>query len=249
MFAEADLSLTSNGDLRKKLWIGYLNAGLKVFGPMAVVGWPVALPVIGGSLADMVLNIDKAVNGKTSAERKEGVLGAIFSGIDALFNIPFLKGTGALAEFDAPSEIYEADQLAETDTAADPAPEEPNEILPAPQERPSLSSQTVQARQIPQRFQSNEILEGLNPVTEPGKYQGIYRLNSDPPYAILMNDTAYSVRYFNDSRGGGFWAIIDPARPNQLIHAIPVRLNSEGLWERMTQLGLRAVSVWAGNAL
>lgn len=44
MFAEADLSLTSNGDLRKKLWIGYLSAGLKVFGPMAAIGWPVALP-------------------------------------------------------------------------------------------------------------------------------------------------------------------------------------------------------------
>lgn len=239
MFDEADLSLISNGDLRKKLWIGYLSAGLKVFGPMAMVGWPVALPVIGASLANMGLNIDKAVNGKTSAQRKEGVLGAIFSGIDALFNIPFLKGFGALAEFDVPPEIYEADELAETETTAELEPEEPNEILPVLQEQPSLSSETVQAGQIPQRFQSNEILEGLNPVTEPGKYQGIYRLNTHPPHAILMNDTAYCVRYFNDSEGGGFWAIIDPVKPNQLIHAIPVRLNSEGLWERMTQLGLK----------
>lgn len=239
MFAEADLSLTSNGDLRKKLWIGYLSAGLKVLGPMAVVGWPVALPVIGASLADMGLNIDKAVNGKTSAERKEGVLGAVLSGIDALFNIPFLKGTGALTEFDVPPEAFEANELTEADTAAELESEEPNEILPDPQELPSPPSETVQVPQIAQRFQSNEILEGLNPVTEPGKYQGIYRLNTDPPYAILMNDTAYCVRYFNDSQGGGFWAIIDPAKPNQLIHAIPVRLNSEGLWERMTQLGLK----------
>ncbi|MCX2544542.1 membrane-targeted effector domain-containing toxin [Pseudomonas sp. COW5] len=239
MFAEADLSLTSNGDLRKKLWIGYLSAGLKVLGPMAVVGWPVALPVIGASLVDMGLNIDKAVNGKTSEERKEGVLGAIFSGIDALFNIPFLMGSGALPELEVPSEASEASELAETDTAAVKEPEEPNEILPVLQEQPSATSETVQVRQIPQHFQSNEILDGLDPVGEPGQYQGIYRLNANPPYAIRMNDTTYYVRYFSDSQGGGFWAIIDPARPNQLIHAIPVRLNSEGLWERMTQLGLK----------
>jgi hypothetical protein len=66
MFAEAELSLTSNGDLRKKLWIGYLSAGLKVFGPMAVVGWPIALPVVGASIASLGLNIDQAVNGKTA---------------------------------------------------------------------------------------------------------------------------------------------------------------------------------------
>jgi hypothetical protein len=239
MLVEADLSLTSNGDLRKKLWIGYLSAGLKVLGPMAVVGWPVALPVIGASLADMGLNIDKAVNGKTSEERKEGVLGAILSGIDALFNIPFLMGSGALPEFDLPSEVSEASELAETGTPAELESEEPNEILPVAQELPSPTSETVQVRQIPQHFQSNEILDGLDPVAEPGKYQGIYRLNTDPPYAILMNDIAYCVRYFSDSQDGGFWAIIDPAKPNQLIHAIPVRLNSQGLWERMTQLGLK----------
>ncbi|MFM9381786.1 membrane-targeted effector domain-containing toxin [Pseudomonas sp. UV AK001] len=239
MSAEADLSLTSNGDLRKKLWIGYLSAGLKVLGPMAVVGWPVALPVIGASIADMGLNIDKAVNGKTSEERKEGVLGAVLSGIDALFNTPFLMGSGALPEFDLPSEVSETSELAESGTPAELESEEPNEILPVAQELPLPTSETVQVRQIPQHFQSNEILDGLNPVAEPGKYQGIYRLNADSPYAIQMNDTAYYVRYFSDSQGGGFWAIIDPAKPNQLIHAIPVRLNSKGLWERMTQLGLK----------
>ena len=98
MFAEASLSLTSNGDLRKKLWIGYLSAGVKVFGPMAVVGWPIALPVIGASIANMGLNIDQAVNGKTAAERKAGILGAVLSGIDMLFNLLVLKGPGTLAE-------------------------------------------------------------------------------------------------------------------------------------------------------
>lgn len=55
----------------------------------------------------------------------------------------------------------------------------------------------------------------------------------------VMNNTAYYVRYLTDSQGGGFWAIVDPVRSNQLIHALPVRLNDEGLWERMTQLSLK----------
>ena len=96
MFAEAELTLTSNGDLRKKLWIGYLSAGVKVFGPLAVVGWPVALPVIGASIANMGLNIDQAVNGKTAEERKAGIIGAVISEIDVLLNLPFLKGPGSL---------------------------------------------------------------------------------------------------------------------------------------------------------
>lgn len=243
MFDEADLSLTSNGDLRKKLWIGYLSAGLKVFGPMAAVGWPVALPVIGASLANMGLNIDQAVNGKTAAERKEGVIGAVLSGINALFNLPFLKGVGSMAEVGAEVDAAEAAEWAEyseaTQVSEEPAPQEIEGVSPPPGETISMPHESGQVLEIAQTFQSNELLDGLTPDSEPGKYQGIYRLNSDPPYAILMNDTAYYVRYFADSQGGGFWAIIDPARPNQLIHSLPVRLNAEGTWERITRLGLK----------
>ncbi|MNI60211.1 hypothetical protein D3C73_1154070 [compost metagenome] len=47
MISDAEFMLHSNGELRKKLWIGYLNAFNKMFGPMAAVGWPVALAVVG----------------------------------------------------------------------------------------------------------------------------------------------------------------------------------------------------------
>lgn len=239
MFAEADLSLTSNGDLRKKLWIGYLSAGLKVFAPMAMVGWPVALPVIGASLANMGLNIDKAVIGKTAGERKEGVLAAVLSGIDALLNIPFLKGTGALAELDESLQAIESSEVTDAGAASELESEHPNEIVPAMEELSPGPSETLPRSRVPQKYQSNEVLDGLTPVSEPGKYQGIYRLNTEPSCAIVMNDAAYYVRYFNDSQGRGFWAIVDPGKPNQLIHALPVRLNSEGVWERMTPLGLK----------
>ena len=235
MYAEADLSLTSNGDLRKKLWIGYLSAGLKVFGPMAAVGWPVALPVIGASLANMGLNIDQAVNGKTASERKQGVIGAIFSAIDALFNLPFLKGAGSLAEEARAIESIDAIEPAEP-TLIGPVPEEGTVAPPVRVDLPPTAEGILE---IPQSYQSNELLDGLTPIADNGKYAGVYRLDSDPPFAILMNDSAYYVRYFADSQGGGIWAIVDPARPNQLIHSLPVQLNAEGYWERLTKLGLK----------
>ncbi|QVW24389.1 membrane-targeted effector domain-containing toxin [Pseudomonas hormoni] len=238
MFAEASLSLTSNGDLRKKLWIGYLSAGLKVFGPLAAVGWPVALPVIGASIANMGLNIDQAVNGKTAAERKEGILGAVLNGIDALFNVPFLRGAGSTLEVGVQVEAAEAAEMADlTESAAtveSPAPTSLPVETPLP-----IPSETAVAPEVPARYQCNELLEGLTPDYETGKYQGIYRLDADPSYAILMNDNAYYVRYFADSKGGGFWAIIDPERPNQFVHSLPVRLNAQGDWGRMQSLRLR----------
>jgi hypothetical protein len=241
MNAEADLSLTSNGDLRKKLWIGYLSAGLKVFGPMAVVGWPVALVVIGASLASMGLNIDQAVNGKTAAERKQGVIGAILNGIDTLFNLPLLKGTGSLEEIGTQAQAADTVELAgELESpAGELEAEESSWRVPALEQLPPTTPETAPMADIPQTFQSNELLDSYSPVTETGKFEGIYRLDSDPPYAILMNDMAYYVRYFATSADDGFWAIIDPERPNQMIHSLPVRLNAEGNWERMTRLGLK----------
>ncbi|HJR29549.1 MAG TPA: membrane-targeted effector domain-containing toxin [Pseudomonas sp.] len=249
MFSEADLSLTSNGDLRKKLWIGYLSAGLKVFGPMAAVGWPLALPVIGASLANMGLNIDQAVNAKTAGERKQGVIGAVFSGIDALFNLPFLKSVGSMAEVGAEVDAAQAAEWAEYSETTQPldepvpqsekAPEETEGAPPAGDITP-MQAEADLPSDIPQTYQCNELLEGESPIAEPGKFQGIYKLDSDPPYAILLNDTAYYVRYFPDSQGGGYWAIVDPVRPNQFIHSLPVRLNAAGQWERMPKLGLQA---------
>ncbi|PTT30090.1 membrane-targeted effector domain-containing toxin [Pseudomonas sp. HMWF021] len=248
-WAEADLSLTSNGDLRKKLWIGYLSAGLKVFGPLAAVGWPVALPVIGASVASMGLNIDQAVNGRTSAERKSGVIGAILSGINALFNAPFLKGSGALTEAGTTLDNVEATEMAqllEDTLPAQTVESTEDAILSTSSETATLSGAfhslppaVEQPVAIPQAYQSNELLEGLQPIADSGKYQGIYRLNSDPPFAVLIGDDAYYVRYFPDSQGGGYWAIVDPVRPNQFIHSLPVRLNAAGQWERIVQPGLK----------
>ncbi|WP_445261177.1 membrane-targeted effector domain-containing toxin [Pseudomonas sp. RA_35y_Pfl2_P32] len=233
MFAEAELSLTSNGDLRKKLWIGYLSAGLKVFGPMAVVGWPIALTVIGADIASMGLNIDQAANGKTAKERKAGVLGAVLGGIDLLFNLLLLKGPGTLEEI-GPDNLFEVE---ETLNNKGGRPQGwPAEL---PGELESAVPEAAQPFEIPEHWQANELLEGQTPVSDSGQFQGIYRLDSNPSTAIMLDDIVYYVRYEADLNGGGTWSIIDPENPHGFSGSIPVRLNAEGEWALAPRAGLK----------
>ena len=277
MAAEAHLALTSNSDLRKKLWIGYLSAGLKVFGPMAAVGWPFALPLIGASIANMGLNIDQATNGPTPTERKAGVTGAVLNAIDIVFNIPFLISTGAQLEVGPQVEFAEAEEmrglieltspetpflppLAQTPvtavTAVEPeaAVELTNEI---PIETTIASTRelaTAAARQgssfpkIPAKYRCNELLAQRSVEAAPGKYEGIYRLDKEPSFAIELDGDAYYVRYFGASEDTGNWAIVNPERPNQFVYSLPVRLGSSGKWERMPASRLRGGGQCVGKA-
>ncbi|MET0777392.1 MAG: membrane-targeted effector domain-containing toxin [Pseudomonas mandelii] len=248
MLEEADLTLVTHGQMRKQLWLGYLIAGLHVFGPLAVMGWPIALPVIGASLAAMGLNIDKAVNGKTAAQRKAGVIGAVLDGINTLFNIPLLKEVSVLEEAGAAAEAAEAAEMADFNKTLDPeetvatqdhqASAESEEGSLQPSVLPTLPDETAVAFEVPEHWQSNEILENY-PMATSGKYRGIYSLTSNPSTAIMMNDQAYYVRYEADINGGGTWAIIDPANPHASTGSIPVRLNGEDEWELAPKAGLK----------
>ncbi|WP_207285687.1 membrane-targeted effector domain-containing toxin [Pseudomonas sp. FW300-N2A2] len=248
MLEEADLTLVSNGQMRKQLWLGYLTAALHVFGPLAVLGWPIALPVIGASIAAMGLNIDKAVNGKTAAERKAGIIGAVLDGINVLFNLPLLKEVSVLDETGAAAEAAEAAEMADLNKTLDPeetagtqepqAPDESEEVTLQPGELPGVPDETAQAFDVPEHWQSNEILESY-PMATSGKFQGVYTLDSQPSNAILINEQAYFVRFEADANGGGTWAIIDPQNPNAFTGSIPVRLNAEGEWELAPKSGLK----------
>ncbi|KAA0971543.1 membrane-targeted effector domain-containing toxin [Pseudomonas sp. ANT_H12B] len=240
MFADAERSLTSNGDLRKKLWMGYLSAGVKVFGPMAVVGAPVALPVIGASIASLGLNIDQAVNAKNTQERKAGILGAVLSGIDLLFNLLVLKGPGSLEEVGPGVEAAEAKEMSDLIDSAQPT-KTPN---PTPEPPVELSNGEPDVRRdaaspVPDTFKINEVLSDETLVREPGRLQGIYRLPSNPSTAIKLGDSAYFVRFEKDINGPGTWAIVDPANPDAFTGSIPVRLGAEGKWEITPRLGLK----------
>lgn len=232
MYDEARQLLTTQDELQKKLWIGYLSAGLKVFGPMAVIGWELALPVLGASLALTGLNIDQAVNGRTRAERKAAVIAAVLSGIAVLFNIVALAGPGPITEVGAQVDAAEATEMATYKAALQPDPiEEPTAIptnaapaavepyVPPPSEPP-----------VPTSWKRPQGLEGATAMTEGGRYRAIYTLNANPSTVIQLKDAVYYVRYEADVNGDGSWAIIDPQNPHAFYGSRPVHLSDEGEW-------------------
>ncbi|MBI6565083.1 membrane-targeted effector domain-containing toxin [Pseudomonas synxantha] len=232
MYDEAEQLLTTNAQLSKKIWIGYLSAGLKIFGPLAVIGWPVALPVLGASIANLALNIDQAVNGRTSAERKAGVKGSVFSAIDTLFNLAALHGPGPIAEVGADVDAAEAAEMAKYDEALNPETAEPaSPSVPAPPALPQLPGDGL--GQIPSSWRRLQGLDGATAMTEGGRFEQIYRINANPSTLIKLKDAVFYVRYEADVNGGGTWAIIDPLNPHASTGSLPVRLNAEGEWERV----------------
>ncbi len=228
MHSDADLSLRSNGDLREKMWIGYLNAFVHVFGSMAGLGWPVALAAVGAGIADMGLNIDQAVNGSTQADRRAGVAGAIGSAIETLFNLPFLRGAAELAEVGEASETFEVEEGL-TEQPLDETSGIPSVARLAP--GPAYAKQGFE---LLSSFETNEILDGLSPVAEEGKFRGIYQPPTGGNY-VLINDSYYLVRYINELKT---WAIVDPANPYSFYRSLPIRLDAEGEWQPINRPGL-----------
>ncbi|WP_095131592.1 membrane-targeted effector domain-containing toxin [Pseudomonas sp. Irchel s3h14] len=225
MLSDANYLLHSNGEIRKKLWIGYLNAFNHTFGPMAALAWPAALVVIGAGIANVGLHIDQAINATTPAERKAAVTGAILGIVDVLFNLPFLRGA---AEF---AEAAEAETEAEEVLTAEKDPGESGVTVHPPVEaiasRPSDSD-------ILAPFETNEILDGYSPINAEGKFQGIYQPETGGNY-IAIGDSFYLVRYSNELKT---WAIIDPVNPYSFYRNIPVRLDELGEWVPLMRPGL-----------
>lgn len=228
MASDADLSLHSNGDLREKMWIGYLNAFVHVFGSMAAVGWPVALAAVGAGIASMGLNIDQAINGGTKADRKAGVAGAIGSGIETLFNLPFLLGASELAEAGEASETFTLDE-----DIAEPVLEDASGVPAIARFAPG-PAYAEEGTALLSAFETNEILDGLSPIASEGKFQGIYQPPSGGNY-VQINDGYYLVRYVNELKT---WAIIDPTNPYSFYRNLPIRLDEAGEWQPINRPGL-----------
>ncbi|MHC8322110.1 membrane-targeted effector domain-containing toxin [Pseudomonas sp. GB2N2] len=231
MISDATFMMHTNGDLRKKLWVGYLNAFGRMFGPMAAVGWPVALAVVGAGIANVGLQIDQAINGKTRGERKAATLGAIFATIDTLFNATFIKGSGRLPEIaEAEAFFVPEEKLAEAAIARAPLPAlediAPTRILPAEPEDFLASFKT-------------EITEGTRIETGDPKFQEIIQTSSGKHYIFMRRAGSggyYQVRYVEQLRG---WVIVDPANPFSFYRNVPIRLNEAVRWQPTARIGLK----------
>lgn len=230
MLSDASYLMHSNGELRKKLWVGYLNAFGRTFGPLAAVGWPVALAVVGAGIANVGLNIDQAVNGKTATERKSGVTGAIFAAIDTLFNAMFLKTGAPLPDIAQAGDTVaseaqlEASLLEETEGPLLQAIT-PDRVPAVAEEESFLGSMRA------------KITEGTREGT--GDRAGIIETFSGATYIHMCHGTLcdyFMVRYVKEAKG---WLIVDPQNPWSFYRNLPVRLNAYKQWEPVASPGLK----------
>lgn len=245
MHDDAHFVLRSNEDLRKQLWIGYLKAFGKVFGPMAAVDWPVALAVVGAGLAETGLNVDKAINGRTTAERQQGVSAAIIAGINVLFNATLLHSAGVAevepelgeaAEIGSHENAPEHVETAEADAEdVSVGAELINTWVPEPL-RPPDPANPLQA------FETNVILAG-----EPGSgtLAGIY--TQDQKFYVEIAYQAYQVRYVGELKT---WVIVDPENEFSWATSQTIRLDDQGEWQLVDRMGLdgggplKALKIW-----
>lgn len=227
MFADADLALHSNSDLRKQMWIGYLRAFSQLSGALAAIDWPIALAAVGAGIADMGLNIDQAVNGASTAQRKAGVIGAVTASIDVLFNSTFLVGGEAVAE----------GEMLQPESEGEPIPEV-DEPVGGLVEMPGFEAESVypfERNDTLASFETNMLLDAFEPVREEGRMKGIYLTDQGETF-IEIDGFAYAVRYINELKS---WAIIDPVNPYSFYRNMPVRLDSAGMWTPLSPLSLR----------
>ncbi|MGA3679384.1 membrane-targeted effector domain-containing toxin [Pseudomonas graminis] len=229
MLADADLALHSNGDLRKQMWIGYLRSFSQLSSALAAIDWPIALAAVGAGIADMGLNIDQALNGATTAQRKAGVIGAVTAGIDVLFNSTLLAGGEAVPE----------GELLEPEVELTPAPEVGvDQAIDGFIEHPDFEPEPVypiERNDTLASFETNMLLDADEPIRDEGRMKGIYLTDQGETF-IEIDDFAYAVRYINELKS---WAIIDPENPFSFYRNIPVRLNSAGTWEPVVAPNLR----------
>lgn len=230
MTDDAYVSLRSNADLRKQMWVGYLSNFSRIAGGMATLDWPVALVAVGADLTNTGMNIDQAVNGHTTAERKAGVIGAILDSVDALFNAPFLVGLRT--------------RPAESDAALHPDPPEAGGASFEPSDYQASVADVeaiapgpvypVAGDALLAPFETNALLKDFAPAGD-GVMRGISVQSNGETYVSIGN-LAYRVRYVNEIKS---WVIVDPAQPYSFYRNLPVRLNALGKWEPSVGSGLK----------
>lgn len=72
-YADADFIITSNSEVTKAKWRGYLTSALNLLTPLAFVVPGLAPLLAIGGIAQLGLGLDQAINGKTLQDKADGV--------------------------------------------------------------------------------------------------------------------------------------------------------------------------------
>ncbi|WP_277961591.1 membrane-targeted effector domain-containing toxin [Pseudomonas sp. RIT-To-2] len=91
---EAKAMLTTNWDLRKKLFLVDLSAFVRVTAGLAPGDSLVAGAVVGASAISLGAHTAVALHGSSHEERSQAAVAAAFDALSLLFSLPMLKGTG-----------------------------------------------------------------------------------------------------------------------------------------------------------
>jgi hypothetical protein len=215
--SDAQVLMTTNSDLRKRMWMGYLSACITVLGSFAPLGWPVALTLVGAGIANVALHVDQAIHGKNARERKAGLIGAIFNSIFLVFNLPVLAGLSRAAAVSAATQavlpvVDDVGVTFEFSSTSDLSGLEGNVVLNA------------------------------EPTHTLGHMRGVQQLANGETW-ISLDDMPYRVGY---SEEAGHWSIVDPDAPGASA-ALAVRLNTLDEWELVPVAGDLAIGAGPGQ--
>lgn len=118
----AHRALTSNSRLRKDEAIAFLSTLSGLATNLAPLGWPVALLGVASASITLGLDIEKAINARTTTERKEAIGAAVGAGLSILLTLPFL-GSGEVVDW--PWDVDETEPAPWVPTALPSSPVSP----------------------------------------------------------------------------------------------------------------------------
>ncbi|WP_422417310.1 dermonecrotic toxin domain-containing protein [Pseudomonas sp. GZD-222] len=206
LWAKADLNLTlhnlvSNAELRRQLWRGYLGAFLQVFGSFALMAWPIGLAMLGASVTRLVLDVEAAVNARSSHERNQAILASLGDAVmTAFLIIDTGLGLKALQYRDPPhfSRLL------------------PNLLQPA--------RDAARARQLLASLDSNRIV--LEPGPASGRLQGL-QVDEQGSTWIELDEMSLPVSY---NTSWASWMVLSDLDSLELRESLLVRRGLDGRW-------------------
>lgn len=250
MEQDAKYLLTSNSQLRKSLWIGYLDSFLKLYGAFSVLGWPLAAVSIGAGLVDVALYTDKAINAVNDQERNAAIRSAVLHAISVILTLPLLSDASMIAQFDgldieAAAEgdevlvvdeetVIEQEQVIDESSETDGSDLSDSDLDSGTDGCSGSSSCSSEAHSLSEDQLRDIDLANWRPALlrntdfkpHQSTIKGLYVRRNTEVYAQLRQ-VLYRVRYLRDAEQ---WAIVDPLNPYGDEGYIALSLDAQSLW-------------------
>jgi hypothetical protein len=245
MAQDADYLLISNNQLSKGLWLGYLDASLRLYSVFSMVGWPIAALSIAAGLATIGLYTDKAINAINETERNEAIRDAVLQALNVFLTLPLLSDLTGLAE----SEEFEVstgaagDGANEWGEAAEEIGTDNSSISPSdgssdfkPLDLGSSDDSTGSHSPAAGNSRANAELTAWRPAVvrgadfqahSHGGLAGLFVRHGYQFYAEVKG-ALYRVRYVDTLKR---WAVVDPLNPYATDACIPLELDATNSWQ------------------